>query len=231
MDHLNSLSDQELRQRLLQYGFPNLPITSTTRSTLIKKLRMHMDNENAKLRQATSYVTRYSSDEEASDRESKRRQRATMPPPKTNRKLTTVTPSSPSTISNLSPRSQSVYVSPVVRHHVNTDSEDDNNGATGSHTFSSSYSNVPNSSKNNRSYTRGRTAQSFIAGYDRPINASLSKSREHTTTSNGHNDDLFSDYSHGLSTHYPRSTLSSSTRKYIQLSCLVSAFYVNRISM
>lgn len=215
MDHLNSLSDQQLRQRLLQYGFANLPITSTTRSILIKKLRNHMDSEQAKLKQATSYVTRYSSDEDNSDKETKRHQRTTMPPPKTNRKSTnppTITP-------KVSPRSQSVYVSPVVRH-LNTDSEDDADQAANN--LNSSFSARSSSSENNRSFTRARTStlsypmasRSFVSGYDRSRNTSLSQAREHTATSNGHGNDLTFD-SPGLLTHYPRSALSTSLRKYM----------------
>lgn len=226
MDHLNSLSDNELRQRLLQYGFPNLPITDTTRKVLIKKLRNHMDSEQAKLKQATSFATRYSSDEDTSDKETKRHQRTTMPPPKTNRK-TISTP----TITNISPRSQSVYVSPVVRH-MNTDSEDDNDHATtATNSLNSSFSNPYGSSSNNRSYTLGRTSsvlypttttsQSFISGYDRSNTSSVSQSREQPATSNGHSNDLFSDYSRGLSTHR-RSAISTSSRK--------SKFFVFKLS-
>lgn len=70
MDNLELLSDDDLKRRLLQYGFPNLPITSTTRRVLIKKLRNYMNTEATKLRRDTSYATRYSSDEEMSDKES-----------------------------------------------------------------------------------------------------------------------------------------------------------------
>lgn len=67
MEDLNSLSNEELKYRLTQFGFANLPVTSTTRKVLIKKLRNHMDNEKSKLRRETSYATRYSSDEDQSD--------------------------------------------------------------------------------------------------------------------------------------------------------------------
>lgn len=210
MDHLNALSDNELRQRLLQYGFPNIPITKHTRKVLIKKLRNHIDSEQAKLKQATSYVTRYSSDEDTSDHETKRQQRATMPPPKTNKKSM-----NPPPITKISPRSQSVYVSPVVRH-INTDSEDDTDvghaTTTSTSSLNSSFSNAHGSSPNNRSYTRGRTSTliypttstSFTRGFDRSYNTSLTQSRDHTTTSNGHGDDL----------SYRRSALDTSSRTY-----------------
>lgn len=67
MDNLDRLSDDELRVRLLQYGFANLPITQTTRKTLIKKLRNHLAQTSSNLRQTTSLATRYSSAEEDSD--------------------------------------------------------------------------------------------------------------------------------------------------------------------
>lgn len=70
MDNLELISDQELRHRLMEYGFPNLPVTSTSRKILIKKLRNYMNNEKQKLRNDTSHATRYSSDEDISDRES-----------------------------------------------------------------------------------------------------------------------------------------------------------------
>lgn len=157
MDYLNSLSDQELRHRLVQYGFANPPITSTTRKVLIKKLRNHMESEQAKLKQATSKLTRYSSDEDTSDHETKRHQRATMPPPKMIRK-----PINPPTITKISPRSQSVYVSPVVRHK-NTDSEDDTDQphhatSASTNSLNSSFSNARSLSTNNRSFTLGRTS-------------------------------------------------------------------------
>ncbi|XP_065082075.1 inner nuclear membrane protein Man1 [Ochlerotatus camptorhynchus] len=65
MDNLDLLTDDELRHRLIQYGFQNLPITGSTRKLLIKKLRNHMEKEKGKLRRDTSFATRYSSGEES----------------------------------------------------------------------------------------------------------------------------------------------------------------------
>lgn len=65
MDNLESLSNDALRTRLLQFGFPNLPVTSTTRKVLIKKLRNHVDGENAKNRRETIHVAKYSSDDDS----------------------------------------------------------------------------------------------------------------------------------------------------------------------
>lgn len=71
MDNLELLTDDELRIRLLQYGFPNLPITQTTRKTLIKKLRNHKAAASSNLRKTTSLATRYSSGEESDSVEKK----------------------------------------------------------------------------------------------------------------------------------------------------------------
>lgn len=76
MDNLEQVSDDELRRRLLQYGLPNIPVTMTTRKTLIKRLRVVMESEKAKLRRQTTLATRYSSDEE-SDTNNSSRSRAT----------------------------------------------------------------------------------------------------------------------------------------------------------
>lgn len=72
MDNLDLLSDDELRRRLLQYGFANLPITETTRKTLIKKLRNHLANTNSNLRKTSSLATRYSSGEDSDTIDGKR---------------------------------------------------------------------------------------------------------------------------------------------------------------
>ena len=150
MDNLDILSDDELRRRLLQYGFANLPITDTTRKTLIKKLRNHLANTNNNLRKTSSIATRYSSGEESDSFESKRvdgirgrkprmttsgspsgrnSKDRTMPPPSlgsiSKATISTSTPSVPysrSGISSSGTKKSSVYVSPVI---IN-DSEDDN---------------------------------------------------------------------------------------------------------
>lgn len=135
MDNLESMSDDELRLRLRMNGFPNLPITLTTRKTLIKKLRNHLANNANSLRKTTSIVTQFSSGEEsdATDTNNKntaivkaKRTRMTisgiqggkeeMPPP------FSVSSSPVLSIFNRSSigKKSSVYVSPVI-----IDSEDD----------------------------------------------------------------------------------------------------------
>lgn len=64
MDDLNELSNEELQYRLAQFGSPTLPVTSTTRKVLLKRLRNLIENEKLKLRRDTDYATRYSSDED-----------------------------------------------------------------------------------------------------------------------------------------------------------------------
>ncbi|XP_058460474.1 inner nuclear membrane protein Man1 [Malaya genurostris] len=151
MDNLELLSDDELRLRLMQYGFQNLPVTNTTRKLLIKKLRNHMENEKGKLRRETSYATRYSSGEE-SDGEKRSGRRATtsgtssartaMPPPAP-RSVTKRHSNSPISNSSLlfnnnnnnnnnhnksiSPGSarSAVYISPVI---INDSEEEDYSG-------------------------------------------------------------------------------------------------------
>lgn len=66
MEDLNDLSNEELQYRLAQFGAPNVPVTSTTRKILIKRLRNLIENEKSKLRRDTEYATRYSSDEDVS---------------------------------------------------------------------------------------------------------------------------------------------------------------------
>ncbi|XP_062553661.1 inner nuclear membrane protein Man1 [Armigeres subalbatus] len=118
MDNLDVLTDDELRHRLMQYGFQNLPITSNTRKLLIKKLRNHMENEKGKLRRDTNFATRYSSGEESdgekrSTKSAGRRtttaasaSRSTMPPPAmrpTSRRATTSSSISSTISRNSSP--------------------------------------------------------------------------------------------------------------------------------
>lgn len=148
MDNLELLSDDELRRRLLQYGFANLPITETTRKTLIKKLRNHLAKANNSLRKTTSLATRYSSGEESDNYDGKkvdairgRKPRMTtsgspsgrfskdsvMPPPSLGSiNKTSISPASLNYSrsgfpSSTGTKKSSVYVSPVI---IN-DSEDD----------------------------------------------------------------------------------------------------------
>uniref|UniRef100_A0A182J2R1 LEM domain-containing protein 2 n=1 Tax=Anopheles atroparvus TaxID=41427 RepID=A0A182J2R1_ANOAO len=65
MENLDLLSDDELRLRLVQCGLPVLPVTSTTRKILVKKLRHFIESEKQKLRRDSSKAARFSSGEES----------------------------------------------------------------------------------------------------------------------------------------------------------------------
>lgn len=154
MEDLNELSNEELQYRLAQFGAPNIPITSTTRKILIKRLRNLIENEKSKLRRDTEYATRYSSDEDVSSKAVndskgktvKGRSRSTisantrqvtrsnlnnMPPPTTIQKPNI----------KKSPTS-SIYISPLIQH--DTDEESDQNDSLNT-SFSNRYKNNSNS--------------------------------------------------------------------------------------
>lgn len=76
MENLEALSDQELRVRLQQYGFANLPVTDTTRKVLVKKLRLAIEGQASKNRRETVAVAKFSSDEEPEKEESTKRPKA-----------------------------------------------------------------------------------------------------------------------------------------------------------
>ncbi len=63
-DELSSLTDQQLRSRLLQYGLANMPITDTTRKVLVGKLRKAIEGEKSAPRRETMHVTKFPTDEE-----------------------------------------------------------------------------------------------------------------------------------------------------------------------
>lgn len=150
MDNLDLLSNDDLRVRLQQYGFPNIPITQTTRKTLIKKLRLHLDTQSKNLKKSTTNATKYSSGEDSDNTDGsnnnfmakggRRTGRMTvsgvptvtsteMGPPRalTTPRLSNFSRSSINTISSVPPPASktrgkaSIYVSPVI---IN-DSEDD----------------------------------------------------------------------------------------------------------
>lgn len=104
--NLEALTNTEIRELLTEHGFPNQPVTNSTRNVLIARLRKSMHEPaggstagTSKTRHtissvnktpAASHLARYSSAEEESDRESSRAGRLTvssrspsnnMPPP------------------------------------------------------------------------------------------------------------------------------------------------------
>lgn len=46
MVDVDKISDAELRTKLLEFGFPVMPITGTTRKVMAKKLKMLLENKN-----------------------------------------------------------------------------------------------------------------------------------------------------------------------------------------
>lgn len=92
MDNLEELTNDALRLRLLEYGFANMPVTTTTRNVLIKKLRNAIDATESKTRRQTVNVAKYSSEESESEAETKKpsktatNRRATIAAPALNNK-------------------------------------------------------------------------------------------------------------------------------------------------
>lgn len=85
MADLESLTNEQLRLRLLEFGFANMPVTQTTRNVLLKKLRNALEGEKTKTRRETVHITKYSSGEEDNIPTAK----------KTNRRATMAVPSEP----------------------------------------------------------------------------------------------------------------------------------------
>lgn len=46
MVDVTSMSDAQLRTKLLEFGFPPMPVTGTTRKVMEKKLKILMENKN-----------------------------------------------------------------------------------------------------------------------------------------------------------------------------------------
>lgn len=46
MVDVDKLTDAELRTKLLEFGFPVMPITGTTRKVMAKKLKLLLENKN-----------------------------------------------------------------------------------------------------------------------------------------------------------------------------------------
>uniref|UniRef100_U5EXI0 Putative otefin n=1 Tax=Corethrella appendiculata TaxID=1370023 RepID=U5EXI0_9DIPT len=65
MTEFENLTNEQLRLKLLEYGFSNMPVTQTTRKVLLKKLNNFVDGEKSKLRRETIHITKYSSDDES----------------------------------------------------------------------------------------------------------------------------------------------------------------------
>lgn len=62
-DELSNLTNDQLRSRLLQHGLGNMPVTSTTREVLIKKLRKTIEGTKTDSRRETIHATSYPREE------------------------------------------------------------------------------------------------------------------------------------------------------------------------
>ncbi|XP_044763400.1 LEM protein 2 [Coccinella septempunctata] len=83
MVDVDKFSDAELRTKLMEFGFPALPITGTTRKVMVKKLKLLMENKNSKNVDNRRSLGKYSSEDD-SDNEVKavrNRRRVTMAAP------------------------------------------------------------------------------------------------------------------------------------------------------
>lgn len=74
MENFEDLTNDQIRLKLLEYGLPNIPVTSTSRKVLIKKLKNHVENANSKVRRETIHVAKYSSDEDVEEQPVKKAQ-------------------------------------------------------------------------------------------------------------------------------------------------------------
>ena len=90
MASVESLSDNELRRKLAEYGYPVGPVTDTSRKVLMKKLKLLMVQAGrssdvtgtSKWRRSSSHFS--SGEEESENDDSKMRLNSTMPPPSSN---------------------------------------------------------------------------------------------------------------------------------------------------
>lgn len=85
MVDVDKMSDAELRTKLIEYGFPVMPITGTTRKLMVKKLKLLQESKNKTANDNRRSLGRYSSEEESdtdvrSSKKDKNR-RATMAAP------------------------------------------------------------------------------------------------------------------------------------------------------
>lgn len=182
MDNLESLSDEELRLRLLQYGFPNLPVTSSTRRILIKKLRNCITKERGKVRNDTSLATSFSSEEESDTDSSRKRRTVKSLSPSTNYQkrdgFAMPSPVSPPTSSGYGRQStrarytQNIHVSPLIVS--DSDEEPESFNGFTKNTSSSSGLDEGNNSRNRYAVGAGSPGET-TNGYDSPSVADLRK--------------------------------------------------------
>ncbi|XP_044261272.1 inner nuclear membrane protein Man1-like isoform X2 [Tribolium madens] len=96
MVDVDNLSDAELRSKLIEFGFPVMPITGTTRKTMAKKLKMLLENKTKIGKDTRRSLGRYSSEDESdsdaksSKKDKLRRQTMAAPLHPPSRRKTTI---------------------------------------------------------------------------------------------------------------------------------------------
>ncbi|XP_076257147.1 uncharacterized protein LOC143194338 isoform X1 [Rhynchophorus ferrugineus] len=115
MVDVDKLTDAELRTKLLEYGFPVMPITGTTRKVMAKKLKLLLENEKkVASSDGRRSLGRYSSEEESdSDAKSlkkERNRRATMAAPVSTSKISKKSVVEPEVV-NSSPKKRDIRTS------------------------------------------------------------------------------------------------------------------------
>lgn len=63
-EDLNSLTNDQLRSRLIQHGIGNMPVTASTRTVLVNKLRKAIEGQKTSSRRETMHVTSYPAEDE-----------------------------------------------------------------------------------------------------------------------------------------------------------------------
>lgn len=108
-------------------GFANIPITVTTRKTLIKKLRLYLQNAGSSLQKSKDLVSKYSSDEEsakpvASSTEKHLNRQKKSISGGFSRPSMPFSSFSPHSTQSITRNSKNIYVSPV---YINNDSDEE----------------------------------------------------------------------------------------------------------
>ncbi|KAK5638473.1 hypothetical protein RI129_012768 [Pyrocoelia pectoralis] len=188
MVDVESLSDAELRTKLIEFGYPIMPITGTTRKLMQKKLKILLDNKNDGRRS----LGRYSSEEESDTDVSSTR--------KSNRRVTMGAPSPRYAKQNDSPQPQEVHkttrTTTTTRKVVKTQSQDEFDTGSDSEpeiieNNSTSFSPLSqmNFEHSTTKYSRPRTVTSssnFSNSYSTSLSPQpLSSSRFTSTTNSG----------------------------------------------
>ncbi|KAF5294359.1 hypothetical protein FQR65_LT10812 [Abscondita terminalis] len=78
MVDVDRMTDAELRTKLMEFGFPIMPITGTTRKIMVKKLKLLMENKNEGRRSMGRYSSEEESEPEVKTTTKEKNRRATL---------------------------------------------------------------------------------------------------------------------------------------------------------